>query len=125
MEQQHFKYNANIQLNSDSEEKQMEGDYEIISINHLSPVKVKYNEKNSTNQQTIVLFMDMFEEKVYYSPNGMDVRELKTSLADQIVSIIKNKKAVLKQKASAMQSQADELAIENNALSKEPQNARE
>ncbi len=122
MEQQHFKYNANIKVNLDSEQ-QIEGNFEIISINHLSPVKINY--KNKDLLETLVLFMDMFEEKVYYSPNGTDVRELKNNLADQIVSIIKNKKAVLKQKASAMQSQADELTIENNALSKEPQNARE
>ena len=121
MEQQHFKYNANIKVNPDSEQ-QMEGDFEIISINHLSPVKVNY--KNKTLSETIVLFLDMFEEKAYYSPNGMDIRELKNNLAEQIVNIIKNKKAVLKQKAAVMQSQADELTTENNTLSKEPQNAR-
>ena len=123
MEQQNFKYNANINLISEFQDKSKEENAEILSINHLSPVVVKFKSSDDVIHNDMYL-LDIIEERVYQLV-GSSLVESTQGLSNQIKSIIKDKKTYLKQKVSSMQSQADDLVAKNNSLAKGFPDAKE
>jgi len=91
----HFKYNANINLKNimtnceDSIEPSIE-DYRITYMSHLQPMSIKWQTKDGKSGNLIV-YLDFNSEIVYSS----DYSKLESNLGLAIIQVIKQKKSSL------------------------------